>query len=282
MSSHVLKYVHGVTPIDQDEVSLNSYWADRRTHQLHKVVATTVSGPVSVASLKKLSLATGVPRMFEHDHLRQDFVQVSQPLSEKSFAWFRKLFDKRKILTLHDVETTPYLKHLYVMNGLSMESVMWHRKQVFTKVPFPIPQLAIALQNEKGRTECLKIHPSFVPVDVLQLFKASILFESNDFHNAVNNGQLYILDPAYAQSLLAQPEFVEEAERMRQVEEYVLNTVSRTITEDSVNAPASKTQAPYYKDLVTANSTKSPNPNTLSKNVQLYPGDSIEPFGEND
>jgi hypothetical protein len=281
-AAHVLKYVHNLSPIGYDAITLGSYWADNETYSIVKVLSSKPLKDTDIDLLHVEYLNKPGSRIaIQSDDLRSDFTRIEKPKSEKPFYWFFKLFEKRRTLTLHDVETQPHLKHLYVMNALTMKSVSWHRKQVLTNVPFPIPQMLIGLQNEKGRTEVLKIPPSFVPVDLLDQFKASILFEANDFRRAVKNGHLYILDPKYAQSLLKLPEFVAEVERMKQAQEYVEDqTQLRTLTEDQVNAPPSNTQPPYYSDLEFENSNKSPNPSTMSKSAEFYRADSIEPLDE--
>jgi hypothetical protein len=281
-AAHVLKYVHNLSPIGYDAITLGSYWADNETYSIVKVLSSKPLKDTDIDLLHVEYLNKPGSRIaIQSDDLRSDFTRIEKPKSEKPFYWFFKLFEKRRTLTLHDVETQPHLKHLYVMNALTMKSVSWHRKQVLTNVPFPIPQMLIGLQNEKGRTEVLKIPPSFVPVDLLDQFKASILFEANDFRRAVKNGHLYILDPKYAQSLLKLPEFVAEVERMKQAQEYVEDQAQlRTLTEDQVNAPPSNTQPPYYSDLEFENSNKSPNPNTMSKSAEFYRADSIEPLDE--
>lgn len=249
--NHVLKYIHGIEPLDDDLPSINTYWADRTTHTVAKVMRfeEATDEPFSQSVVRLEFVGSGMEFRQTVKQLKADFIRVSTPPSEKPFSWFRKFFDKRQILSLRDVEKTPsdQLQHLYVMNGLSVASFVKH--QAHTKIPFPIPKLIIPMreQPDSGKpSRMISVWESWAPVDLLEQYKPSRILDSEEFMRAVAQGHLYILSTKYARHLMAQSETRAEIQRMIHVEEFVKREgAPRSLVND---APPTALP-PHYKDL---------------------------------
>lgn len=269
--NHVLKYVKSVKALDYEVPSVNTYWADKATHSIVRVTRfekkTQESFQESVVCLEYLD--SGI--RFDHtlDRLHAEFIRVSTPPSEKPFAWFRKFFDKRQILSMRDVErlSLDSLQHLYVMNGLSVGSFVKHRAH--SKVPFSIPKLIIPLS---GSLRALSVWESWAPLDLLAHYKLPTILESQFFRSAVARGHLYILSTKYARHLLAQSETQSEIQRMKEVADFVAGQrLPRSLGLDDV--PTDKQDMPpYYSDLEVSGTSNGAFASTLSKHVEIYSG----------
>lgn len=273
--NHVLKYVHGVDTLDDTIPTKGTYWADRKNLAVARVLkieeATQEKFSKSVVHLEYLYSRTAFSLTVEK--LNADFVAISTPPAHKPFAWLRKFFDKRQILSIRDIERMPQhkLHHLYVMNGLCVDSFVKHR--VHTKIPFPVPKLIIPLSdkpNGKSGASTLFVWESWVPVDLLTQYTASTILNSECFRSAHAQGHLYILSTKYADHLLAQQDTQAEIQRMKETKEFVgREGAPRSLTAGNVPSNKIAPLPPHYKDLE-VNNTSSGGVSTLSKNVEIH------------
>jgi hypothetical protein len=266
--NHVLKYIHGVETLEYEIPCPGMYWADRTTHLMVRVVkfeeASQDMFPKSAVHLE--IVRSRVPFSLTVEELRKNYVRISTPPSEKPFAWLRKFFEKRRTLSVRDLERTPQdkLEHLYVMNGLTVESFMKHR--TFTKIPFPIPKQIIPIRKPEAgaRFLSLSVWESWAPVDLLEQYDPSTILASKEFRDAVAVGSLYVLSEKYAKRLLSQQETQAEIERLAQMQQFIANF--QPSFRAVANGPTDN-QPAHYADLEADHNTSGPN--TLSKNVEI-------------
>ena len=284
MSNHILKYIRGVVPVPYETPTIGTYWADRRFSNVYKIERfdKVPQEPYDVDTFIILRhLKSGYELRVPATRLVADFERVSRPPEESPFYFITRFFDRRKILSVQDLERPWFsFPHVYVMNGLTLPSVHTHKKHVMAQIPFPIPELMLTLApadgSKSGKSEPIKIHGSFVPVDLTKLISIRRLVDSTDFRRAVLNEHLFILSPGYARHILKSQASIDEVKRLKQVQEFVesQNTAKRA-TGDSVMAAArSKDNVPpYYSSLLIDNDMDLTTESTLSSRVEIFGSD---------
>jgi hypothetical protein len=238
---HIIKYIHGVEPIKSEALALNSYWFDTRTNRICKIVRLEGNAGSKVGCLVKIRYCgSNIEEAMIEMELRSFLIEVSKPETE-NWHHFISRFWTRRTLTLEQLgKKKPAV--MYVMNGMHPQMM---RKSSITKKPFPIPELIVSLPSKEGKSEAIKIHGSFLPVDLSERWGPNLI-QNEGFRRAVARGHLYVLTPKHAKAILRSEAGQKEKQRLLEIEQYV-SYFSKTWTIDNPRPP--EPANPFYKDL---------------------------------
>ena len=149
-------------------------------------------------------------------------IWVSCP--KPSFRWSLWYKRFRPLIDWWTARQNPVLKY-WLIDDLDPQLAdgvtgpLWAVNTVNTRQGYA--QLLIDVMGDDHRPLCLKVHPSWLPINLIAQAPRANLRRTQGFLNLVRNKQLLIIDPVQAANILASPEGQEEAKRLQERDRFV-------------------------------------------------------------